>query len=176
MVALRSSLRLSNMENITLRRVWNLYASRSWKRLGIFYQIKQVDRVITTYHIETLPDLRPFAQDLRAFGDHRIDFREVLDVYVGLGEETHCPRLSGAGAAVPVLALLHNVHGIADIQCQAEPDIAVPVVDGCWRRNGKMCKWNWEQEKLQSKKRLDYNQLRYHFSAMTLPQDGRRGN
>lgn len=131
MVALNSSRRLSNMENMTFRRVWNLYVSRSFKIRIIIFKLYE-EYLKKTYHKETLPDLRPFAQDLRTFGHNWIDFGEVLDVDVGLGKDAHRPRLSGTGAAIPVAALLHNVHRIAHVEGQAEADIAMPVVDG-WK-------------------------------------------
>lgn len=80
-------------------------------------------------HEQALPDLSPFAQHLRALGDHGVGPGHLLQVHVRLGEEADGARLAQVHAAEPVAALLQDLHRVAHVQRQTVAHLAMPVVD-----------------------------------------------
>lgn len=98
---------------------------------------------ISTYHVDFLPYVAPFAQDEGDFPDdgvlerhHALEQAFIVDlarfqVDVGVRENALDRAVLGGESSIPALGLLEDLDGLADLQRQAETGVALPVVDGC---------------------------------------------
>jgi len=84
---------------------------------------------VIAYHKQLLPNLHPFAQHLRAFGNDWILLAQVLQVNKRFGKDAHWAWLPRAASTPPRTTFLEDFNEIAHVKCKAVIHVSMPVVD-----------------------------------------------